>query len=129
MPTGWFEGTLAWLYALVMVSVIIGLFLSRNTPKRLTNYGGEALFERIPALRHQCKAGAETLALKSVAEARSPAIGEFYLQHLKDFFDGPRHVWLHILGSQRPRNALLSKIDNLNRYLNPKEREILGELE
>jgi hypothetical protein len=128
LPTGWFEGTLAALYWSVMLSGVIGLFLSRNTPKRLTTYGGEVLFERIPAIRHQFKMQAEALALKTVADARSPAIGEFYLEYLRDFFDGPRHVWSHMIGSQRPRSRLISKIDNLNRYLNPQERETLAKI-
>src|SRR5262245_18797611 len=49
VPTGWFEGTLAWLYILVTLSGIVGLFFSRALPKRLTTLGGEVLFERIPA--------------------------------------------------------------------------------
>src|SRR5262249_37496744 len=92
MPTGWFEGALAWVYALVMVSGIVGLVLSRTTPKRLTTSGGEVIFERIPAIRHQCKMAVETLALRSVAEGRSPAIANFYMDHLKGFFEGPRRV-------------------------------------
>src|SRR5215211_5164806 len=35
MPTGWFEGTLAWLYVLVTGSGIAGLWLSRVLPRRL----------------------------------------------------------------------------------------------
>src|SRR5688572_14315422 len=40
-PTGWFEITLASLYVLVMLSGILGLFISRSFPKRLTTRGGE----------------------------------------------------------------------------------------
>src|SRR5690349_6187546 len=40
MPTGWFEGVLAWLYILVMLSGFFGLWVSRGIPKRLTTRGG-----------------------------------------------------------------------------------------
>src|SRR2546426_2529895 len=43
MPTGWFEGMLAWLYVMVMLSGFFGLFVSRAIPKRLTTRGGEVL--------------------------------------------------------------------------------------
>jgi hypothetical protein len=128
LPTGWFEITLAWLYLLVMISGIGGLVLSRTTPKRLTTFGGEVIFERIPAIRHQCKINVERLALQSVTEARSPAIADFYVEHLKAFFEGPCHVWLHVWGSRRPLNVLLNKMENLNRYLNAKERETLSQV-
>src|SRR5437016_2431288 len=52
-PRGWFQGTLACLYLLVVLSGFFGLFISRAIPKRLTTRGGEVLFERIPAIRKQ----------------------------------------------------------------------------
>ena len=63
IPSGWFQGVLAWLYLLVMASGLFGLFISRAIPKRLTTRGGEVLFERIPSLRRQLQEQAEQLAL------------------------------------------------------------------
>jgi hypothetical protein len=63
VPTGWFEGTLAWLYALVTGSGIVGLFLSRVLPRRLATRGGEVIYEKIPALRYALRQEAEALAL------------------------------------------------------------------
>ena len=46
LPSGWFQGTLAWLYVLVTVSGIVGLWLSRSIPAAAwTTHGGEVLFE------------------------------------------------------------------------------------
>src|SRR5437762_4072893 len=95
IPTGWFEGTLAWLYILVMLSGFFGLFASRAIPQRLTTRGGEVLFERIPGIRRQLQERAETLALKSVAEARSSTIADFYVRELKGFFDDTRNMVPH----------------------------------
>ena len=128
VPTGWFEGILAWLYALVMLSGFFGLFLSRTIPQRLTTRGGEVLFERIPAIRRQLQERAETLALKSIPEVRFTTIADFYARELKDFFDDTRNAWLHLFEIRTPLNRLLNKISDLNRYLNEQERGALDQI-
>lgn len=127
-PTGWFEGVLAWLYAFVMLSGFYGLFLSRTIPKRLTTRGGEVLFERIPAIRRALADHAEALALKSVADAKSTTIADFYARELKEFFGGTRNLMLHYLEVRSPVQRLMNRIDDLNRYLSAPERATLGEI-
>ena len=83
-PTGWFDSILFALYALVTLSGIAGLFITKIVPKRLTTRGGEVLFERIPAIRHSLQEQAEALALKSVPESQSTTLADFYLRHLKE---------------------------------------------
>jgi len=128
VPTGWFEGTLAWLYGLVMISGLAGLFLSRAAPKRLTTFGGEVLFERIPAIRSALRKQAEALALTSIPQVQSTTIAEFYVRDLKDFFEGPRNFWLHLFQIRRPLGTLLNHITDLNRYLDEKERATLAQI-
>ena len=128
VPTGWFEGTLAWLYGLVMLSGLAGLCLSRAAPKRLTTFGGEVLFERIPAVRSALQKQAEALALTSIPQVQSTTIAEFYVRDLKDFFEGPRHFWLHLFQIRRPLSTLLNRITDLNRYLNERERATLDQI-
>ncbi len=128
VPNGWFEGTLAWLYILVTGSGIVGVALSRILPHRLTTRGGEVLYERIPAIRRSLQERAETLALKSIPEVQSSTIADFYVRDLKEFFEGARNFWMHLFEIRRPVNSLLSKISELNRYSNDKEREKLDEL-
>lgn len=128
IPRGWFEGTLTWLYGLVMVSGVAGLVFSRDLPKRLTTFGGEVLFERIPVIRAALRDQADELALASVPKGGSSIIADFYLQHLRDFFDGPRNAWLHLFEVRRPLNTLLNKITDLNRYLNEEERHTMNRL-
>ncbi len=128
IPTGWFEGILAWLYALVMLSGFFGLFISRTIPQRLTTRGGEVLFERIPAIRRQLQERAETLALKSISEVKFTTIADFYARELKDFFDDTRNAWLHLFEIRTPLNRLLNKISDLNRYLNEQERAALDQI-
>jgi hypothetical protein len=128
MPTGWFEGALAWLYLLVTGSGVVGLVLTRVLPRRLATRGGEVIYEKIPALRHALRTEAEALAFGMKSEAKSPAIAEFYAHTLADFFAGPRHIWLHLADSRRPLNALVSELDDLRRYLNESERALLEQL-
>jgi len=128
IPRGWFQGILAWLYVLVMLSGFLGLFLSRSIPKRLTARGGEVLFELIPAARCSLRDRAEVLALKSITDAKSSTIADFYSSELKAFFDHRHNVGLHLFEVRRPLNRLLNKINDLNRYLNESERATLNEL-
>ncbi|MBI4662949.1 MAG: hypothetical protein HY735_29420 [Verrucomicrobia bacterium] len=127
-PTGWFEGTLTCLYLIVALSGVAGWILSRLIPKRLTTRGGEVLFERIPAIRTALETQVEALVLKSIEEARSSTIADFYTQNLKGFFGRRRNFWPHVFGSRHPLNTLLNRINDLNRYLDDKEREMLGEI-
>src|SRR4051794_11194934 len=99
LPTGWFEGTLAWLYLLVTLSGVIGLVLSRVLPRRLATRGGEVIYEKIPALRFALRQQADALALSG--EAKSPALAEFYARELSPFLAGPGRFWPHLLESRR----------------------------
>jgi hypothetical protein len=128
IPTGWFQCTLAGLYALVMLSGFFGLFVSRGIPKRLTTRGGEVLFERIPGIRRQLQERAETLALKSVEEVKSATIADFYVRELKVFFDGTCNLVPHWFEMRTPLNLILNKIADLSRYLNESERATMNEI-
>lgn len=128
LPNGWFDGILFALYALVTLSGILGLFISKIIPKRLTSRGGEALYERVPMIRRSLQEQAETLALKSVPEAQSTTLADFYLRHLKSFFDRPQNFWLHLFEVRSPLNSLINKISDLNRFLDEKERVTANKL-
>jgi hypothetical protein len=127
LPTGWFEGTLAWLYVIVTGSGVVGLFLTRALPRRLATRGGEVIYEKIPALRNALRREAETLAVTG----GPPVIAAFYMDHLHEFFRRPKFFWAHLLDSRRPLNAIVSELNDLRRYLTEGERgtlEKLGEL-
>lgn len=127
-PTGWFEIVLTLLYAIVMVSGVLGIIISRGWPKRLTARGGEVPFDRIPVVRRQLREEAEALALNSVAEAKSATIAEFYTRRLHTFFAGPQHMLAHLFEIRLPLNALLHDLGDLNRFLNESERKVVEQL-
>ncbi len=126
LPHGWFEITLAWLFVLVSGSGFVGLFFSRVLPRRLATRGGEVIFEKIPALRHALKTGAESLALG--AEAKSVVIAEFYTQRLAAFFSGPKNFWKHLSESRREVGGLLAELEDLRRFATVAEKEKLEKL-
>jgi len=124
-PRGGFEITLAALFGVVTVSGIAGLILSRVLPRRLQTRGGEVLYEKIPMIRHGVKMQAETLALGA---ASSPAIADFYVRRLADFFDGPQNFWRHLAESRRPVNQRLLALNDLRRHLSEAEGVTLEKL-
>jgi len=123
LPTGWFEGTLAWLYVLVMVSGIFGLAVTRIFPRRLTARGGEVIYEKIPGLRHNLRQQAETIALGG--ENPSRTLAEFYGRRLSLFFAEFRNFGHHLVESRRPLNSLIAELEDLRRYLSEAERGAL----
>lgn len=125
-PTGWFEITLAALFAIVTASGVVGLILTRMLPRRLSTRGGEVIFERIPALRHALREQAEALALHD--KNASPAVAEFYVRRLAPFFAGPQNFWRHLGESRRPINELVAELDDLRRTGNDAERAALEKL-
>ncbi|HXU77590.1 MAG TPA: hypothetical protein VN794_13540 [Methylomirabilota bacterium] len=120
VPTGWFEGALAWLYGLVMLSGIFGLAVTRFLPRRLTARGGEVIYEKIPGLRHDLRQQAEAIALGG--EQPSTTLAEFYARRLDAFFAEPRNFVHHLAESRRPLNALVAELEDLRRYQAEKER-------
>lgn len=122
LPTGWFDSILFALYALVTLSGIFGLLITRMIPKRLTSRGGEVLYELIPAVRRSLREQAEALVLKSIPEAQSTTLADFYVRHLKNFFDHAQNFWLHMFEVRSPLNSLINRINDTNRFLDEKER-------
>jgi hypothetical protein len=114
IPTGWFEGVLAWLYGLVMLSGIFGLAVTRFLPRRLTARGGEVIYEKIPGLRHGLRERAEAIALGG--ERPSATLAEFYARRLNAFFAEPRHFIHHLLESRRPLNGLVAELEDLRGF-------------
>jgi len=123
VPNGLFEVSLALLYGGVFLSGVLGLILTRVIPQRLTTRGSEVIFERIPVYINKLRNEVESYVLESVSETETTAVPKFYLNRLQAFFERPRHFWLHLLHSNRPRQALLTDIKALGRYLNKVERE------
>jgi hypothetical protein len=119
---------LAGLFLLVALSGVVGIVLSRNFAGRLTTRGGEVIYERIPILRKEIREKAEELAIRSIHEADTQTIGQFYTQRLQPFLSGPKHFFRHLVESGAPWAKLQADMKGLERYLNDTEMEILNQL-
>jgi hypothetical protein len=128
VPTGLLEGTLALLFVAVVGSGIAGLLLSRALPARLTTRDRTVLFERIPVERVQLRREVEELALRSAGETSSEVLERFHRERLSPFLARPRHLLLHLVGSERPLRRLRDEIAALHRYASPYGKEILDRI-
>lgn len=128
LPRGAFEIGLAAVFVFVAGSGIIGLFLSRYLPARLSSRGEDLLFDRIPVIRRRLLDRAEALVMEATAAAQSTTVADYYADRLRAFFDGPRHFWSHVVESGRPRRRILAEMADLDRYLDREERRVLGEI-
>jgi hypothetical protein len=127
-PTGWFEGLLALLFVGVTGSGLVGWWLSRSLPPRLTTAGGEVPQERIPVVRRALREEAEQLVLGAIPMARTATLADFYGGRLAVFFAGPANFVAHVRGSRRPLNSLLGQIAEVKRFVNPEEKKIVDRL-
>jgi hypothetical protein len=128
LPNGYLEASLTLLFALVSVSGVLGLWLSRSLPARLTRRGENVLFERIPAFRTHLREEVEELVEQAAREQGSATLPELYTRHLRPFLSGPRNLWGHLFESRRPYHRLAGRMAAMERYLNRDEQAILADI-
>lgn len=128
VPSGPLEICLWILFVVVTLSGVLGTFLSRSFARRLTARGAEVLWERIPMARRRIREEAEELVQRTTNETGSSAISEFYLTRLASFLAGPKHLWGHVVGSERARRKVLLDFETLDPYTNDAEHEVSGAL-
>jgi hypothetical protein len=127
-PFGVFRQVLASCYAVVFLSGLVGWWMSRAFPKRLTVAGYETPYERIPQVRANLRGEAEALVLAGVDGQTSPIIAEFYTEKLGAFFRSPCNLWAHVFMSRYPQAAHAARFDEVERYVKKGEREMLDKL-
>lgn len=128
IPRGPLEQTLALLYVGVATSGLVGLFLSRVIPRRLSVRGEEVLFERIPTFRRRLAERVEQLVIRSAEESQAVTLTDFHQQRLAGFFAGNRNFFHHLMQSAAPLHELQHELHALDRYFNEAEQSIASEL-
>jgi hypothetical protein len=121
IPHGILERCLAAAYLVVFGSGLVGLYWSRSIPSRLTAVGEQVVFEHIPMLRRQV--AGQVRALLFEQSGGSAVLGRYYLRRLARFFERARPVYYLVHPSGTERRAILSEIEDLDRYLAPAHRE------
>ena len=127
-PAGVFHQVLAWCFVVVFVSGLVGWWMSRSFPKKLTISGYETPYERIPDARMHLREEAEALMLASTDGQTSPVTIGFYTGDLGLFFSKTCNWWAHLRQSKAPQAAHTSRFDEVERYAKTSERETLGRL-
>lgn len=128
-PTGRYEQLIAVAFYVTAGSGILGYFLEWRLPRRLTDLGGEVVFERIPAEIAALRERTEALVLEAMREAGSSTLGRYYSESLDWYFVQPRFLLSHLFGSNRSARWVRGHIGALRRYLNEQERKALDRLE
>jgi hypothetical protein len=123
LPNGGLEWALALLFTGVIVTGVVGIYLSRRLPKDLTRRGEEVIFERIPLFRAELRQQAQTIVLRAASDTGSSTLADYYASRLETFFEAPRNYIKHVLHIGRPLFGLTNDIRSQHRYLNDKERE------
>jgi len=128
LPTGWIESLLYFMFIGISISGLLGLYLNKNIPKRLTRRGEEVIFERIPVFATQLREEAEKIAIEASGNTSSSSIPDFYINNLADFFSKPRFLFNHLFKSHIRLINLLEELEELQRYLDEKEKEYAHQL-
>jgi hypothetical protein len=128
VPNGRLELALASLYWATFISGVVGLYWTRTLPRRLSQLGQEAIYERIAALRGRLRERAQVAALSAVRDGAGTTLGEFYNARLHDYFSAHRGWRYRFLPSSRRRKELLAELTEVTRYLSDAERKTAEEL-
>lgn len=122
VPNGWFEVLLAMAFMMTFVSGITGLVVSRRTPHLLNRVSEQVVYERIGQLRRKLAEASRAMVVDSVATTGATTLADFYTDRLFDFFARPRPFGYFVRPSSARRKRLLGELQQLERYLDPNER-------
>lgn len=128
-PEGELETVLWFVFLVVAISGMFGLWLSRTLPGRMRRHGELILLDRFAVFRVRLAREVEELAQRSVAETASTVIADLYADRLAAYFAGPRNQLSHLFDNKQPLHQLRQEILKQLRYLNPEGRAILAKIE
>ena len=130
VPNGFFECLLAAVYLIVFISGIVGLYITRTYPKRLTNLGEEFVFETIPILKREIRERLQTHVLDCESTPGRTEIPEFYLAEIHPFIIGRPDYLSHLAGEMsRQYRTVRQSIQGHRRYMNADEQHLMDTME
>lgn len=127
MPEGLLKQLLYILFILESISGLLGLVISRMLPPCLAR-NGIVLYQEIISKQQQIRKDIESLVEDSLKQTQSSTIADFFQHHLLVFLIRPRYFWAHILQSKKHIHQLTRDMENLQRYLNIDERQIIKKI-
>ena len=128
IPGGPLEITLATIFCIVVLSGIVGLYISRDLPARMAHSGEALLYERMPAFRRHIQRNVEDLIRKAESETESSTLGNFYVERLRHFFARVPSAFSALASAEPGLHPLMAEMNALNRYLDDREKAIANEI-
>lgn len=125
------ETTLEWalwiMFALVVGSGLVGLYLTTSVPGKLQQQHNEQItFDQIPTARLNLFREVNALVLDTVTPEGSSEVSDFYVNRLRGYFRKPQNLRAHLRGSRRPLERMSSEIADLERRVNAPDRKALS---
>ena len=127
-PLGLFQEVLAVVFLLVAVSGVVGLFLTRWLPGRLTHSGEALTYERIPEICTEIRTRVEAVIATAESSTGSSTLGDYYLKHLSVYLNWHPGIFVPFRGPPRRYLAAVGQLAALDRFFNVREREVAAEL-
>ena len=127
-PKGVFNQVIAIVFILEVGSGLLGLYLSRSMPPRMTWLGEPLLYEKMPEYYQQLRQQAEQLVLQAATDHHSDTLVKFYNRNLQNFLRGAANLGPHVFNSGRVRSRWALKFEGLQRYLIDDELPTAAEL-
>ncbi len=128
-PNGNLEFLLATLFVLTTISGVLGLWLSRILPPRLTHHTEYVIYERIPGIRDLIREEVETRIDKVLAQCQSRALSDLYAQHLFMYLSKPKDFFAHLFHSSAVYDRWDKRFAAVRAYLNEDELSICDEIQ
>lgn len=117
VPTGLLETIVACLFLVVVISGVLGLWITRVLPPLLTRSGESLVYERIPRYERELRKQVEKIVEQAEVESGSTALGNFYMSTLAPYFMHHSGVRLLLGPPGRHAQRITARINEYVRYL------------
>jgi hypothetical protein len=127
-PVGLFDQVLTLFFYLVSITGLIGYFLQKFFPIRLTKSGVEHIYEKIPDEINEIRMEAENIIINSIKETKVKTIYNYYFETLHWYFQRPRFFSYTLFGIDHAKHWIEIRFQVVNDFLNNEEKKILRQL-
>jgi len=129
MPNGNLEQVLAALFLLVTISGILGLWVSRLLPPRLTHHTEYVIYERIPGIRDLIREEVQKRIDHVLQQCHSRALSDLYAQHLFMYLSESKDFIGHLFHSTAVYDRWDKRFSAVRAYLSDDELLICDEIQ
>ena len=111
--TGYFQIGLAFLFILISLTGLVGVYIQRTIPKKLSQNGIEFLYEQIPSHRQNLHNEFGILVAKSAESGTLPLISSEILENLHSHFAANKNLLSYFFYQSKPAILLKRELTSL----------------